>query len=110
MSANLVILYLLCYLHASKELTFVIKAASEFATGCILQQSFAWMNQSCLNNLNDLYKHYYKGAKPLDKHLRDVFVTGTVDDVIQNFQVHSLSLLTMCIIQLIPLCLCVIHL
>jgi len=47
------------------------------------------MNESCLNNLNDVYKQYCKGARPLEKQLRDVFVTGTVDDVIQNFQVNS---------------------
>jgi len=45
------------------------------------------MNESCLNNLNDVYKQYCKDARPLEKHLRDVFVTGTVDDVLQNFQV-----------------------
>jgi len=54
----------------------------------MLQQSFDWMNESCLNNLNDVYKQYCKDARPLEKHLRDVFVSGTVDDVIQNFQVR----------------------
>jgi len=47
------------------------------------------MNESCLNNLNDVYKQYCKDAQPLEKHLRDVFVTGTLDDVLQNFQVSS---------------------
>ena len=45
------------------------------------------MNESCLNNLNDVYQQYCKDAQPLEKHMRDVFVSGTVDDVIQNFQV-----------------------
>jgi len=53
----------------------------------VLQQSFDWMNESCLNNLNDVYQQYCKDAQPLEKHMRDVFVSGTVDDVIQNFQV-----------------------
>lgn len=52
-----------------------------------MYQTFDWMNESCLNNLNDIYKQYCKGAQPLEKHLRDVFVTGTVDEVLQNFQV-----------------------
>jgi len=47
------------------------------------------MNDSCLNNLNDVYKQYCKDARPLEKRLRDVFVTGSVDDVLQNFQVRS---------------------
>jgi len=47
------------------------------------------MNESCLNNLNDVYKQYCQDAEPLEKHLREVFVTGTVDDVLQNFQVTS---------------------
>jgi len=55
----------------------------------ILQQSFDWMNESCLNNLNDVYKQYCQDAQPLEKHFRDVFVTGTVDDILQNFQVTS---------------------
>ena len=47
------------------------------------------MNESCLNNLNDVYKQYCKDARPLEKHLRNIFVTGTVDDVLQNFQVGT---------------------
>jgi len=46
------------------------------------------MNESCLNNLSDVYKQYCNDAQPLEKHLRDVFVTGTLDDVLQNFQVY----------------------
>jgi len=49
------------------------------------------MDGSCLNNLNDVYKQYCKDARPLEKHLRDVFVTGSVHDVLQNFQVRSYS-------------------
>jgi len=45
------------------------------------------MNEGCLNNLNDVYKQYCKDARPLEKHLRDVFVSGTRDDVVHNFQV-----------------------
>jgi len=47
------------------------------------------MNESCLNNLSDVYNQYCKDARPLEKHMRDIFVTGTVDDVLQNFQVNS---------------------
>jgi len=48
------------------------------------------MNESCLNNLNDIYKQYCKDARPLAKHMRDVFVSGTVDDIISNFQVSCI--------------------
>jgi len=48
--------------------------------------SFEWTEESSLNNLNDVYQLYCKDAIPLQKHLRDIFVTGTIEDVLCNFQ------------------------
>ena len=75
----LLLLFIFCYC--------LQKILSASVVCCMLQQSFDWMNESCLNNLNDVYQQYCKDARPLEKHMRDVFVTGTVDDVVQNFQV-----------------------
>ncbi|XP_076308537.1 DNA polymerase gamma, catalytic subunit tam [Tachypleus tridentatus] len=44
-----------------------------------------WQDISSLNNLVDVYSLYCGGAR-LDKSARDIFVTGSLNDVRQNFQ------------------------
>ncbi|CAG0885501.1 unnamed protein product [Cyprideis torosa] len=55
--------------------------------------SKAWMEVSSLNSLKDVFQLYTDGKYgPLEKEKRDVFVTGTVEDVREDFQ----TLMTYC--------------
>lgn len=47
---------------------------------------FEWTEESSLNNLSDVHQLYCKNAIPLQKHVRDIFVSGTMDDVRHNVQ------------------------
>jgi DNA polymerase gamma 1 len=47
---------------------------------------FEWTEESSLNNLSDVHQLYCKDAIPLQKHVRDIFVSGTMDDVRSNIQ------------------------
>lgn len=44
-----------------------------------------WFGNTSLNNLSDVYQLYCQG-QPLRKETRDVFVTGTREDIRQDFQ------------------------
>ncbi|GAB1600553.1 DNA polymerase subunit gamma-1-like isoform X2 [Argonauta hians] len=50
-----------------------------------------WMGVGTMNNLNDVYQFHCDG-EPLEKSKRDVFISGTMSDVRQDFQ----SLMTYC--------------
>ncbi|MCL4126529.1 UNVERIFIED_CONTAM: hypothetical protein GTU68_010787, partial [Idotea baltica] len=43
-----------------------------------------WMNVGCTNSLKDTYKFY--SGKELQKESRDIFVKGSLSDVIENFE------------------------
>ncbi|XP_060531031.1 DNA polymerase subunit gamma-1, mitochondrial [Cylas formicarius] len=49
-----------------------------------LEEDESWKNCSSLNNLIDVYKLYCN--KKLNKETRDIFVTGTLTDIMQDFQ------------------------
>ena len=51
-----------------------------------------WLSETAMNNLNDVYQLYCKGSEPLKKAKRDVFVTGSSEDVRQDLQ----ELMTYC--------------
>ena len=51
-----------------------------------------WIYQTSMNNLNDVYQLYCKDSKPLKKFKRDVFVTGSSDDIRNDLQ----ALMTYC--------------
>ena len=51
-----------------------------------------WLSDTAMNNLNDVYQLYCKGSEPLKKAKRDVFVTGSSEDVRQDLQ----ELMTYC--------------
>ena len=55
------------------------------------------MKQSSLNNLADVYALYNDNGDELDKSERDIFVTGTMSDVRDNFQVSSCAWTIQCI-------------
>lgn len=44
-----------------------------------------WMSVGCLNNLNNVYKFYCK-TDGLPKHKRNVFVSGSLEDIRSDFQ------------------------
>lgn len=44
-----------------------------------------WMETGSMNNLNDVYQ-FHCDAPPLDKSTRDIFVSGTMKDVREQFQ------------------------
>ena len=45
-----------------------------------------WMNISSPNSLADVYQ-LYCGGSMIDKSARDIFVTGSITDIRDNFQV-----------------------
>ena len=51
-----------------------------------------WVEETAMNNLNDVYQLYCPGSEPLKKAKRDVFVTGSSEDVREDLQ----SLMTYC--------------
>ena len=51
-----------------------------------------WVSETSLNSLNAVYQLYCKGNAPLKKAKRDVFVTGSSDDIRQDLQ----ALMTYC--------------
>ena len=44
-----------------------------------------WMKETSMNGLKDLHQFYYKHAKVMNKDIRNVFVKGTLDDVVKDF-------------------------
>ena len=53
---------------------------------CIFFQSDAWKKVSSMNNLADVYK-LHCDVKTLEKGMRDIFVSGCMEDVRKQFQV-----------------------
>ncbi|CAL4099087.1 unnamed protein product, partial [Meganyctiphanes norvegica] len=45
-----------------------------------------WMFVGCQNNLNDVYKFYCRKEEGLKKETRNVFVTGSLNDIRNDFQ------------------------
>ena len=58
-------------------------------TSIIMLQMKDWIDDSSLNNLAEVFLHYYPDQPPLQKASRDVFVKGTMHDVRNNFQVRT---------------------
>ena len=52
----------------------------------VLLQNTRWMSDTSLNSLTEVYQHHCKGP-PLQKHKRDVFVKGNIEEVREDFQV-----------------------
>ena len=44
-----------------------------------------WMENASMNSLRDLHQFYNKGAPVMDKDIRNVFVNGTLKDVVDDF-------------------------
>jgi DNA polymerase gamma 1 len=44
-----------------------------------------WLNETSLNNLNDVYQLYCKKGS-LEKHKRNIFVEGNMDDIRADVQ------------------------
>lgn len=67
-----------------------------FLRNIFIQVDSYWINESIMNNLNDVYQ-YYCGGRFLEKVIRDVFVKGSMVDVRDMYQV---SLILYCIIYI----------
>ena len=52
-------------------------------------QNFDWAEESTLNNLSDVHQ-LHCGGPPLRKEARDVFVKGSMQDIRNDFQVHTI--------------------
>jgi DNA polymerase gamma 1 len=59
--------------------------------GCKSEEILEWQNVSSFNGLNDVYK-LYCGGLPLENEKRNIFVTGSLNDIKEDFQ----SLTTYC--------------
>ncbi len=46
-----------------------------------------WMHFGSKNNLKDVHRLYNPEAQAISKDVRDIFVKGSLNDVINNFQV-----------------------
>ena len=51
-----------------------------------------WVSETSKNSLNDVYQLYCKGSQPLKKAKRDVFVTGSSKEILNDLQ----ELMTYC--------------
>jgi len=51
-----------------------------------LKDSPRWLANTSMNNLADVYKLYCKPDKPLDKDIRNIFVTGNLSDIMDDVQ------------------------
>lgn len=51
----------------------------------VVKPNIEWMDTGTMNNLNDVYQFHCKGP-PLEKSKRDVFVSGTMKEVREQFQ------------------------
>ena len=61
----------------------LFKKNNDFESEDITKQK--WMNETSMNSLKDLHKFYFKDAQELDKDTRNVFVKGTLQDVMDDF-------------------------
>ena len=54
-------------------------------------QDYAWIYEGSRNNLKDVHQFYCPLLKPIKKDARNIFVKGSINDVIDNFQVIQSS-------------------
>lgn len=53
----------------------------------LIFKNFKWQDQGSLNNLKDVYRLYCPLGPEIEKDTRETFIKGSVDDVVNNFQV-----------------------
>lgn len=56
-------------------------------------QSMAWLSESSMDNLLDVYKLHCRKEPPQSKDARNVFIDGTSSDVLKDFQVSAISII-----------------
>ena len=68
---------------AGQRLQMMAAKSKKNRTG--IEEEPKWMKETSMNSLKDLHQLYYKDAKVMDKDIRNVFVKGTLEDVVDDF-------------------------